>query len=736
MATNPANNERPKDFPLSVQGGMLEALGINMYTTIGKCLVEFAANAFDGDAASVDITIPVDEIQKARAELRANAKAEVKEGKRDAFKVLLTPLPENITVVIEDNGHGMSPDDIENKFLPLNRKRRDDGEGNETQLKTESGKRHVMGRKGLGKLAGFGAATKVTIRTKRAGEDYATIFVLDYEQIEKAQDLAAIRIPAEYENGLDPDEKGTRITLSGLKADAVKHSIDTITHTLAEAFFGIEPAQMEIRVNGQTVLPPKPDYEFIYPEGASAEKLAEETLDIDGITELPVQFMVAFRPRGEHLQVSKRGARIYCNGRLAAGPSLFNLPTGMHNFHSQSYLECIVRADEIDRHGVDLVNTNRTQLRQDNEVVRTLISFIEEQMRLALAAHAKWREGKAEEELDTADETQPYVKIIERLPGKTKSSARRMLRTLGTVHGYQSDEFRELAPLMIDTMNAGQVLIRLTELGHDPKSLKVIAGQMAELADIEKNDALKLYRGRRSAINALTALIDRGEHELWKKKGIEKELHNILKADPWIIKPEYSRYLTSDQNLSNVSTAIAKHLEVDEFAPMEDATRPDLVFVMADTGTPHVLNVVELKSPSIPLDNDHLTQLETYMAKLSAYAETELGRPLTVHGFLIGAMPDAKKPSDKQLLLLNRMKESHPATKWMVLGVRRLLERAQDSHHAVIEALEAELEEEPEPDPGLLEAPEMMLALTDGAVGGDVAIAAPPGLPAPNGQKD
>src|SRR3546814_19337046 len=77
--------------------------------------------------------------------------------------------------------------------------------------------------------------------------------------------------------------------------------------------------------------------------------------------------MVGFRAQGEHLPTARRGARIYCNSRLAAGPSLFGLPTGMHNFHSQSYMECIVRADDLDRHGIDLVNTNRTQLREDNE---------------------------------------------------------------------------------------------------------------------------------------------------------------------------------------------------------------------------------------------------------------------------------------------------------------------------------------------------------------------------------
>ncbi len=673
---------------------MLEALGINMYATLGKCLVEFVANAFDGEATRVGITIPTDRIQDARASLRKQAKAEVARNKRDPFKVLLEPLPDDIAVVIEDDGHGMSPLDIENKFLPLNRKRRLDDGGNETNLVSETRVRNVMGRKGLGKLAGFGAAMVVTIRTKRRDERFATTFVMNYAKIGDAMSLGDIVIPATYDQEDALSAHGTRISLSGLKADAVKHSLETIRHTIREAFFGIEPTELAIEVNGEPLLPDAPEYEFTYPPFAAADALAGDVIDVEGITRIPIEYMVGFRARGKNLPTAQRGARIYCNGRLAAGPSLFDLPTGMHNFHSQSYMECVVRADEIDRHGVDFVNTNRTQLRQDNEIVRSLIEFIENAMKTALAEHAKWREGAVEQGIRASPDAQPYVKIIDRMPTKTRNSARRLLRTLGVVHGVDSAEFKELAPLVVDTMNAGEVLIRLTELGTDPKSIQVIAGHLAELAGIEKSDALKLYRGRRSAITALTTLVDRGEHDLWKKKGIEKDLHVLLKKDPWLIKTEYARYLTSDQDLGKVSTALAKHLGVDEFAPLDDATRPDLVFVMSDSVTPHVLNIVELKSPTIPLDNDHLTQLETYMAKLEDYAQTELHKPLTVHGFLIGAMPDTPRMNDRQMLLTKKIKGAGPDTKWLVMGVRELLERAMDSHLSVIKALEQDLGEE------------------------------------------
>jgi hypothetical protein len=686
-----ASADRPDSFPLRIQGGMLEALGINMYSSIGKCLVEFVANAFDGDAKRIAITMPTEEIQQARAQLRASAKKEVVEGKRDPFKVLLTPLPNDIAIVIEDTGHGMSPEDIERKFLPINRKRRLDAEGNESNLLSESGERTVMGRKGLGKLAGFGAATKVVIRTKRKGETFATTFVMDDNTIRDAEDLGQVNIPATYEEGLDHAEHGTRITLTGLKSDAVRYSLDTISQTIAEAFFGIEPKDMEILINGEQLEPVVHEYEFIYPEGAGPTNLSNHDVAVEDVTTLPVRFMVGFRPRGQHLPTSKRGARIYCNGRLAAGPTLFSLPTGMHNFHSQSYMECIVRADELDRHGIDLVNTNRTQLREDNEIVSSLINFVEEAMRRALVAHARWKESNVDRHIQESPQARMAQQLAERLGGRARTSARKILRYLAVEHGPNSAEFQELAPLIVDTMNAGEVLIRLSELGHDPKSLQVIGNSLCELARIEKSDALKTYRGKRDGINALIELIDRGEHELWKKKGIEKELHDLLKREPWLIKPEYSRYLTSDERTGNVAADLAKHLGVDAFAPLEDPTRPDLTFLLSDSAAPHVLTIVELKSPSLPLKMEHLTQLKMYMSKLEMYAQNELHRSITVHGYLIGAMPDPKTTNDDERLLLHEIQKSGPNANWVVLGVRALLERAQASHLSVIEALESDL---------------------------------------------
>lgn len=745
-------NKKPDQFHLLVQGGMLEALGINMYTTLGKCLVEFVANAYDSNAPKVEITIPFDEIETQRLALKAadkKAKAAAKKAEAEARKAIagslmgsdapsaptsdtkIAPpdvslykktLPGDLSIEIRDYGHGMSPSDVAQKFLPINRHRRADASGQETDLKSEGGKRAVMGRKGLGKLAGFGIAGQVIVKTKRAGDNFETTFTLDAAQLADAPNLGEIKIPATYEDAPDTEKSGTTITLRGLKPDAVRSSADKIIATLAEAFFGIEPDDFLITLNGTPISPQVVEYDFVFPEtAATSGGLVSDLVDIPDVGTLPIQYAVRFRKPGQHLSAGKRGARIYCNKRLAAGPSLFKLGTGMHNFHAQDYLECVVVADTLDQLGVDFVNTNRTQLREDNDVVEAILTHVSELMKAALTAHAKHREEKIDAEIKANEDGSRMNKIIDNLPKRSRAPAGKLLRTIALRHGIESLEFKELAPLVVNSVNAGEVLIRLIELQTDARTVHQVAGELLELADIERSDALKLYRGRKSGIISLRNLIEKGE-ELWRRKGIEAELHQLFKDEPWLIKPEYSRYLTSDEDLNKLASKLAKLLKVDRFCKMvdedgkSDLDRPDLVFVMSDTASPHVVTIVEFKSPTIPLTAEHLAQLKSYIRRVDEFIETELKQKVTVHGYLIGAMPapDTKARGERDLLYAIKS-EWTAQTAWEVQGLEQLLQRAQTIHSDAIDVFERELKENEIEAPAAITAAVGITAITEPA---------------------
>lgn len=703
---------RPNSMDMTFQRGMLKTLGINLYANIGKVLVEFVANAYDSDATQISITLPDDRIAEARKALaearKGGLSVDADDSLRLSFDSLLATLSDDIQVVIEDDGHGMTWREVEEKFLPLNRQRRMDAKGKETNLKSPGG-RFVMGRKGVGKLAGFGAAETVVLRTKRRGESYATIITMADSNMDNEKPHAQIPIPVRYEDDLPLEEHGTRITLSRLKADAFKSNIKSISDSISNAFFAIRSEDFRIVMNGQSIEQPIPDYEFVVAgnltlEQVKAGMLAEDSFDVPDVGRIPFKYYIGFRKRSEHLPAAKRGARIYCNNRLAAGPTLLNMGTGMHSFHSTDYMECIIEANELDRGSVDLISTSRTQLQEGNDVFDKLQERVTSLMKSAIAKHGMFREGIANEEIERDPKAQIIKRSVEQLPAKTRTAATRLLTTIAAQYGVGTEAFEELAPIIMNSVNATEVLAKLVTKGTKPETVNSILEQLRELSEIELRDVLKLYRGRRGGISKIQDLQKTG-HELWKKKGLEKDLHQLLKANPWLIRPEFSNYITSDERMNSVASKLAARMTVDKFAPITDGDdkddrRPDLVFVMSDVGSegPFVIKVVELKSPTLPLTIEHYRQLEDYILTIERWCQSELRRPIAVHGFLIGEMPDDKTGVQCEQSLLDKFKRAGPDSQIRILGLTQLINDAWNVHIDAIKAIETELSDEDEDD--------------------------------------
>lgn len=712
-STAPGNLERPKRFSLDIASGMLESLGLNMYTSIGKSLSEFVANAFDADATKVEIVAPFELISQAREELREKAKAEVKAGAREKFTVLVDPLPDNIQISISDDGHGMTPEEIKNKLLVVSRNRR------RSSVKSESGNRYVMGRKGLGKLAGFGTAERVTIWSKRKGSTFATEFTMDYRQIEGQQQLSKNTFEARYTDDLPIEMQGTKVTLSALRCDSLKSTEDTVRNVLAQNF-SIQGEDFRLYLNEAEVTEPAADFEFIYPEESSRDSdgFGKFNVVVNEMFSFDIRYQVRFRAREADQQSSSnkietteskdkellrgslptalRGARIYCNNRLAAGPSLLKLHTGMHNFHSQAYMECIVHADDVDRQEVDHIGTNRADLKGDSEIVESLRDAVTELMRLALYEHSKFRDKVAEKLVEQDAGSKIMLSMVADLSPSVRRSSLKILRTLASSQGVNSDLYKEVAPLLLQSMNTGEVLSQLIRIEQDPKSIQVLAHNLLELARIENHDVLKLYRGRKRGIEGLRKLLEQSQGTWKKGRRFENQLHGLLKDNPWLIGPEFSRYLTSDNPLGDVAKELTRELKIDGEAPhpnvdengeiFDKDTRPDLVFVMGDASSPSKIVVVELKTPNYPLQYKHLTQLQQYMMHVDEWLSSK-GQSVQVRGYLIGDM-DPKPHTTETKMLAKSVAEAGPLTLWEVLPLSKLLDRAKLVHLDAIEVAE------------------------------------------------
>ena len=154
----------------------IEHLGVKMYSVLPNAIAELIANAYDAEAKVVEIELKDDERGK------------------------------SISVI--DDGVGMTFEEVNDKFLRIGRKRRNEDNGI-----SPNGLRRVTGRKGLGKLAFFGIGDTINVETKKNGK--CVKFILKWNDLINS-------VTPEYEPHFDicncaPDETGTIIKLEELK---------------------------------------------------------------------------------------------------------------------------------------------------------------------------------------------------------------------------------------------------------------------------------------------------------------------------------------------------------------------------------------------------------------------------------------------------------------------------------------------------------------------------------------
>ena len=223
-----------KPLTMSFAGGLIKHLGLQMYSGPVPAIAELVANAWDAMAKNVEVRLPMNRPIKASDE-----------------------------VVVEDNGHGMTYEECNDKYLVVGRDRRKD-EGDLSQAYKGITRRKLMSRKGIGKLAGFGIATKVEVRTVKNG--LVTHFLMDFAAMTSSGNYIQEYKPMLLtENGKRTSEKsGTRITLKDLK---ISKQIDEalFTGSMARRFAILSDPSFSVHLNGKKIKKEELSLQFRYP---------------------------------------------------------------------------------------------------------------------------------------------------------------------------------------------------------------------------------------------------------------------------------------------------------------------------------------------------------------------------------------------------------------------------------------------------------------------------------------
>lgn len=164
-------------YEMTINLNVLNHLGIGLYNNVPAVLSEIVANAWDADATDVHI-----DIDKEKGE-----------------------------IVVYDNGVGMSEEDINERYLNVGYRKRDEMPG-----KTP-GNCEPMGRKGIGKLSVFSIANTVEVYSTKNGERNA--FRMNTDDIKKqikSREKTGVYRPVPLDHDLVDFDRGTKISLRDL----------------------------------------------------------------------------------------------------------------------------------------------------------------------------------------------------------------------------------------------------------------------------------------------------------------------------------------------------------------------------------------------------------------------------------------------------------------------------------------------------------------------------------------
>lgn len=366
----------------------IKHLGLRMYATLPPALAEIISNAYDADAERVTIRL-------------------VEKNHKPDF------------IQIDDDGVGLSLKEINEKFLVIGRNRR----ANEGDKPSTRFGRLATGKKGLGKLALFGLANTITIRTRQAGMENE--FVLDWEELNAAKGAYRPRATKVDAPTTAPD--GTTIILGGLKRKSA-FDAEALADSLSRIFLFGKSFSLVVAT---------PAGDMIAVDNKRRYKTLNEEFSwkIDGPPFVPKGSPYDGKLSGELLTSEKpiapvsglRGITLFSRGKLVNAPEFFSSSTSSHFYQ---YLTGWLTIDFIDTLEEDVISTNRQSLDWDNPDMARLREFLAGIVSQVNVDWRKKRKDKKDKELrdKTGIDTAAWINTM---PLDIKDSAQQIIEALG-----------------------------------------------------------------------------------------------------------------------------------------------------------------------------------------------------------------------------------------------------------------------------------------------------------------
>ncbi|MGK6321371.1 ATP-binding protein [Sphingomonas sp. DT-204] len=570
-----ATSAEPQLF-LRFHGRILDSLGIQMYQSPVAAVAELIANAWDADAKVVTVTLP-DRLDGA------------------------------VELIVEDNGVGMTLEECQNFYLNVGRNRRAAG-----AAVSPSG-RPVLGRKGIGKFAGFGIADVMHVETVSGVTGERTVFELDIRELRSDSYVDVTPRPVTMIDHDDADptrtaQQGTTIRLRQLKLRTVRGAEAFAKHMARRFNLASQAADFVVTVNGFPLpedvepFPVQFDFPSDYEDGERPDGM---TVSGGWGTEtLPDGNTVRWRIRFSNTPIGAeefRGVSVFCGVKIAQNPFFFNLSGGLGGQHGQQYLTGKVEADYLDRLSEDVITTERQRINWEEQDAAALLAWGQERLKQLLVI---WKDRRARDKVSRLDaRVEPFSDRLNRLPPSERDTIRKALVRIAQVEAIDDAQFGNLAGAVLTAWEGGRLHGLIDDISRmDQLEEGALIHLLAEAHVIGALHMAEIVDTRVGIIRGLERrIVDRE---------LENAVRDFIAGNPWLIGPKWETFRIE----TSLNTFVAEALEQSQIDRDPDWTgRMDLVLRSGDQ-----LLVVEFMRPGLTVDRDHLNRFRQYIQILRA----------------------------------------------------------------------------------------------------------------------
>ena len=534
------------------------------YSSSERALKELVDNAWDADAERVVIVLP-------------------------------KPLSGE-SIVIKDNGTGMTEEELRRHYLSIAADRR-----SRRGERTSGKKRLVKGRKGIGKFAGLMAAAVMTLETHARGRLCRISLRLD--DLSQVEDIEQLNISLQSEP-CGPELHGTTITLSDLHQGLAYPDANRLRQILLQDYGRQD--DFAITIDGKRL-----DVDDV------SGSYSEQEQELPSAGKVKLRFSISDGKSG----LRQPGITLRVDGKAVGRPGFFGLDQ-RDDFPSKLLRKLY---GEIEADGLrDHITAGWDAAVENSELLREVEGYVQPILREAYE-----QQYRREIQLAQARLQRAILTRLSALPEHKRAFADRAIKKiLDKYYGEPESKVEPVVNVLLEAMERSDYRILLEHIAEaTPGDVAGVSERLDEFGLAEMAFLVQQATARQVFLDQLEALAR-------DAATTEAVVHKALERNLWVFGPEYSLFSSNSTLRRQVEDVLGKTYTGDKAD-----RRPDLLLNENLSGQ---YLLIEFKRPSHALNHDDYLQAIGYRHELTKY----LGSPIQV--LLVGGSRSSDFPKDNR----------------------------------------------------------------------------------------